>query len=364
MTGLLKKYIYALYQVYRYSAGKAKVYHRVKEKSRFSKAKDLLGWLCREKYFNSNYYAFGLNVQGADQREYIGRNEFLAIKNNAEAHLKQKAGCRDFSYDVVTKDKFYANSVFSANGIDCVENHALIKEGKVFYPDAGSRELNTLLEIKDAFFIKHIVLEAGDGVMHCRNREGQLWVDNQMMTVEELADRLEGKVWIVQKSQRSHPEIARINDSALNTTRIVTILDGQTPVYLAGFQSFATGNETTDSWSKGSVYVGLDIVNSALKRYGYLHPGVGEKSLVEEHPDSGVKFEGYRISQLKNAVDLCIRAHRILYFNFVIGWDVAITEGGALILEANEKPGMNAVQCMDGGLRKRIKECYYKFISE
>jgi hypothetical protein len=42
-------------------------------------------------------------------------------------------------------------------------------------------------------------------------------------------------------------------------------------------------------------------------------------------------------------------------FNFVIGWDVAITDEGPMIVEANEKPGMNVVQCLDGGLRRRIE---------
>jgi glutathione synthase/RimK-type ligase-like ATP-grasp enzyme len=57
---------------------------------------------------------------------------------------------------------------------------------------------------------------------------------------------------------------------------------------------------------------------------------------------------------IKESVKLCINAHRLLYFNFIIGWDVAITDEGPMIVEANEKPGLNIAQCIDGGLGEKI----------
>jgi len=35
---------------------------------------------------------------------------------------------------------------------------------------------------------------------------------------------------------------------------------------------------------------------------------------------------------------------------------VAITDSGPLIIEANEKPGMNVAQALNGGLRQKIVE--------
>jgi hypothetical protein len=149
-----------------------------------------------------------------------------------------------------------------------------------------------------------------------------------------------------------------VNATALNTTRILTILNGKDPAYLTGFQSFATGNAEIDSWGHGSVYVGFNYRESVLKGLGFYHPAVKKYARVETHPDSGIKFDGYFIPYLNESVELCLKAHRLLYNNFIIGWDVVITDEGPLILEANEKPGMNAVQCIDGGLRYRIKEYY------
>jgi len=148
----------------------------------------------------------------------------------------------------------------------------------------------------------------------------------------------------------------------LNTTRIVTIMNGTEPEYLSGFQAFATNDSTNDSWNTGSVYVGIDPENNCLKEFGYYSLHVKNKSLCTSHPDSGIVFKGYKIPFLKEAVELCLKAHQLLYFNFVIGWDVAITDKGPVIVEANEKPGMNAVQCVDGGLKRKIMQNASKYI--
>lgn len=364
MVKILKIWIYRFYRVFLFSKGSVKIYKKGKNKSRITIIKDLLGWMLREKYFNEMYYALGLNLVGTKQDTYIGKNEFFSCKIEVEKYLKKKANCEKFSYDIITKDKFYANSILKANNINCVENIALLTNNNIIFNNGKSDYLGAILEFENTFFIKNTVLEAGDGVLHCVVSNNNIIVNGQRLTLEELKNKLGEAKWVVQLACTSHPEIQIINNSALNTTRIVTILYGSEPVYLTGFQSFATNNETTDSWGKGSIYVGIDVQNNSLKKHGYFHPGVGAKSIVDKHPDSGIVFEGYKISLLRDAVYLCIKAHKIFYFNFVIGWDVAITDNGPVILEANENPGMHAVQCVDGGLRYKIKNYYDKCFTQ
>ena len=355
MIKLLKTRIYSLYKIFLYASGKAKVYHAGKNKAKVKIAWELLSWLLNEGYFNVMYFAFGLNITGSKQSDFIGSKEVLLLKNKAENKLKQKANCKEFNYDVITKDKFYANAILTANHIACIEDQAVISNSQVLFKNGECKNLDALFNMKGQVFIKNTTQEAGDGVLVCEIKDQQIYLKDQKISLEELKRKLEGGKWVVQLAKNSHPQVKKINNSALNTTRIVTILDGTEPVYLTGFQSFATNNEKTDSWSKGSIYVGIDIQNNCLKKYGYFHPEISNMGLVEKHPDSGIIFEGYEISELQHAVDLCLRAHKLFYFNSILGWDVAITENGPLILEVNEKPGMNAVQCVDGGLKKVIK---------
>ncbi len=357
----IKKYLYYVYKIFLFSRGKAKIYHTGKAKSRFSIARELFQWLFKEGYFNLNYYAFGLNIAGTKQTDYIGRRTFLKLKNSAERKLKKYHKNEGINFEAITKDKFYFASLLYANGIPHVKTLAWISNNQISSADGRFSKFEDLLSLPGTFFIKNTTLEAGDGVKVCLVVDNGIKMNGKYKKLSEVKEELSIGKWIVQMGMKSGKSIARINNSALNTTRIVTILNGDKPEYLTGFQSFATNNEPTDSWSKGSVYVGIDIASNRLKKYAYYHPHLKGGALVESHPDSRIVFENYEIPQLQDAVDLCLKAHRLLYFNFVIGWDVAITENGPVILEANEKPGMNAVQCLDGGLSERIYE-YYKTI--
>lgn len=338
------------------------IYHQGPSKNLVTKWMELYAYFLKEGKINIHYYTFGLNLKSRRSKSYISPKAILKLKNNAENLLKKKAGVEKIQYDVITKDKFMAASFFKANNIPHIPVLALIKDGRVFWMDASEESVSSLRSLRGVYFIKNTTEEAGDGVFHLNITEDEMLLNDHPYDVDKLSRLLKDKIWILQKSATACKQIRQLNESALNTTRIVTILDGNQPVYLTGFQSIATRNEKTDSWSKGSVYVGIDADNNCLKKEGYLHPGVSELGLVLMHPDSNIKFSKYKIDDLSAAVELCIRAHRRLYFNFIIGWDIALTDEGPMILEANEKPGMNAVQCVDGGLNMKIKSYYNKIM--
>jgi len=316
--------------------------------------RDLLVWQIKEGEFNTMYYAMGLDQRGSKQSDYFGRRSFLRIKEKTERKLREKAGCEAVNYESITKDKFYANSILMANGLPCIQNYALISGPSLIFPDRREENIKSILAFTDFFFIKSIVLEAGEDVFRCRIINFSVEVNSQLYDWNSFKTLLGNKKWVVQKQYNSNETLKKINSSALNTTRIVTIQNDKEPEYLCGFQGFAVGNALTDSWSHGSVYVGINVEEECLKEYGLTSVSDKRQGLLKSHPDSGIKFGGYLIPYLKNAIDLCIKAHRLLYFNFIIGWDVAITDKGPLIVEANEKPGMNVAQSLNGGLKKKI----------
>jgi hypothetical protein len=350
----LKQLLYNQLLTIRYISGRTKQYHHGEQKSRLKILRDLLAWQINEGGFNDMYYAMGLHLAGSDQKEYIGRDRFLKIKNTTERKLRQIAGCEGLNYDVITKDKFYANSIFIANGIPCIQNLALISGSRLIFPDGRQESLESILSFNNPFILKNIALEAGEGVFLCRIVGRKVDINGEIKDWGDFKKILKSKIWVLQKQYSSHKVFNKFNSSALNTTRIVTILNGQEPEYLCGFQGFATKNAQIDTWSHGSVYVGIDIVNECLREYGFTSISDNRPGILTAHPDSGVLFKDCRVPFLKEAVDLCIRAHKILYFNFIIGWDVAITDEGPLIVEANEKPGMNVAQCVSGGLKRNI----------
>jgi hypothetical protein len=67
-------------------------------------------------------------------------------------------------------------------------------------------------------------------------------------------------------------------------------------------------------------------------------------NIFESHPDTGVKFEGYTIPMLDEAIALAKEAAREIPQMGHIGWDVAITPTGPAIIEGNEYPGTDLCQ--------------------
>jgi hypothetical protein len=86
----------------------------------------------------------------------------------------------------------------------------------------------------------------------------------------------------------------------------------------------------------------------------------------QEHPDTGIRFEGRTVPFYDDAVALCRRAHFALAPDlFVIGWDVAITPRGPVTLEANLFPMLSEEMFQPGdmaaykaGLLARLQRLY------
>ena len=76
-----------------------------------------------------------------------------------------------------------------------------------------------------------------------------------------------------------------------------------------------------------------------------------DKDLNEysEHPLTHVKFDGFQIPCFEEAkkmvLEASLRSDKIL----VVGWDVAISKDGPVIIEGNRRPGFDIVQVLSGG---------------
>ena len=65
---------------------------------------------------------------------------------------------------------------------------------------------------------------------------------------------------------------------------------------------------------------------------------------VKVHPDSGHPIEGLTLPFWKAALDLAVNAHREFQEMPSVGWDVAITEDGPVLVEGNPVWGVDLAQ--------------------
>jgi hypothetical protein len=62
------------------------------------------------------------------------------------------------------------------------------------------------------------------------------------------------------------------------------------------------------------------------------------------HPVSGAQIKGTRLSIGPDAVRLALRAHEALDTPWTVGWDVALTPDGPMLIEGNPQWGVWAGQ--------------------
>lgn len=144
---------------------------------------------------------------------------------------------------------------------------------------------------------------------------------------------------ILQERVQQHDGMAAIYPFALNTIRIQTLLTRDREVVVtAALARFGRNMSRVDNLCSGGIGVGVDITKGQLMRVGRDY--VGRE--YERHPESGVRFEGYAIPRWSEAVALVKAAQTQFSYFRLLGFDVAITPVGPIIVETNPG-GDNAV---------------------
>ena len=77
----------------------------------------------------------------------------------------------------------------------------------------------------------------------------------------------------------------------------------------------------------------------------------GRRETVEKHPDTGAQIEGTVVPNWKSVKETMLELATLLPFPGLVGWDVALTDSGLVIVEANTGPGLDIHQC-HGSLRE------------
>ena len=129
-------------------------------------------------------------------------------------------------------------------------------------------------------------------------------------------------------------EFARFHESSVNTVRIQTINYGDCIEVKWPCLRMGTGQSVVDNASNGGLFVAINVENGRLFKIGKDELGHD----FFEHPDSRVQFDGVQIPRWTELCDLVKgMAQRCPNWK-IIGWDMALTEKGWVVVEANGGP--------------------------
>ena len=143
----------------------------------------------------------------------------------------------------------------------------------------------------------------------------------------------------------NHPRLRSLSNGALATVRALTCLDERgRPELIGAVMRMAVGNNhVVDNLHAGGLAAGIDLASGELGPASNLG---ADASLgwIELHPDSGAPIRGFRLPRWRQVRPFAERAHRAFADRVLIGWDIAITADGPVLVEANGAPDLDIMQ--------------------
>jgi hypothetical protein len=154
---------------------------------------------------------------------------------------------------------------------------------------------------------------------------------------------------LVEEVLEQHEDLARLHPKSLNTLRVVTFLDPSGEVHrLAGVLKIGNGG-FVDNFSNGGMYTMLDANGRAL------HAALDEDGRAfETHPLTGVAITGFQVPMYSEVIDLVDRLARRMPDMPYIGWDIAITPTGPVVIEGNHNTGVFQSKPSASGIRRGL----------
>jgi hypothetical protein len=274
--------------------------------------------IARDRFADPNDIALFRIGEASELDGYIRRFEDAAINKilNPAGWTKTCA--------LADKTRFYARC--KAAGLPHPETVAEMVDGQIAtMADPGGREL----------VAKPADGEGGEGVRMIGGFADRADLEARLPAILGAA---RGMI-VVQPRIDTHPLLADLALNALPTVRIVTMLDeaGEPEVVSATARFASVPDALVDNMKAGGLLAPVDletgVLGVACKGYG------GGDHAV--HPVTGAAIEGRILPDWHGATTLAMEAHRVAFPDYVvIGWDIALTPAGPILIEGNGKPGV------------------------
>ncbi|MFS0867482.1 sugar-transfer associated ATP-grasp domain-containing protein [Microbacterium sp. 179-B 1A2 NHS] len=150
-----------------------------------------------------------------------------------------------------------------------------------------------------------------------------------------------------------HPDMSAMYPDAVNTVRLITFLDGEDRVHLLAAVLRIGNGDVIDNFASGGMFTMLDDEGVAM------YPGVDKNSNVyREHPVTGTPVVGFRVPLYDRVLDLAASLARRTPEAPYVGWDIALTPTGPVVIEGNHNSSVFQPKPSASGVRTGLLPVY------
>ncbi|MDR2620298.1 MAG: hypothetical protein LBC29_04175 [Propionibacteriaceae bacterium] len=310
---------------------KLKYFARVASGVRYSKFKAMLD-CCHEKsgrsrvamsfdillsaaLFGAGYYDYA--IFGFYDIDYRHRATYITRAKNARLIN-------------MLNDETFART-FDMKSVQARRLLPYFKRGVLFVAEANEESLRDFMADKEVVFAKPEDGVSGRGIERLR-----------ISDFDSVADMLnyikqpEKKFGLLEQAIVQHPDLSRLYPLAINTQRVVTLMDSAGEVHVVyATQKLGDKGKFVDNLENDGMCVPINPVDGKL--VGLAH--TSRLEVLERHPYSGIVFDGYQLPYVQQTFELVKAAAKAVPEMRFLGWDIAITPDGPVVVEANDWPG-------------------------
>ncbi len=267
--------------------------------------------VCGSGYMD--YYEFEFYLLSMKQRKTY-------VTGSVNNQIVKKYNNKDFRYKFSNKDEF--NKIFKK----------YLKRDYIVLNKNNCKAFKAFIEGKFKIIVKPINESGGKGI--------EIIDINKKTDSEKLFHKLvKNKKLLVEEVITQDEEMSKLYNGSVNTLRIITFLTDNNEVVILKSILKIGNNGNVDNFSSGGMYTFVDEEGKVFV------PAIDEEgNIFYNHPQTNKEFIGFKIPCYEEVIKLVKEVSLVISEIRYVGWDVAISDKGPLIIEGNEYSGIFQVK--------------------
>lgn len=287
---------------------------------------------------------------------YLPKSVYLSFKNNTPV-------CKHHGKHPILGDKVAFKEFAMKNNLMSAKYLGYIKKGiltiadtqehiNISYESRVKSTVENWINENKTLFVKESNTWMGGGVTKIDN-----WEQFSKMTFKN------NESYLIEAKIFQSETLNKINPNCVLGLRVYTLLKDNIPIVLASH--LRTGYKTSYIDTTKGINVRYDIVKNKLEQLGHQSWKFGGKS-YSKHPFTAYEFNNQPLPYPDKVIELCKKAATLFPDQRLIGWDIAYTDQGAVIIEGNDSPDIQSMQITFKGLLSNLyfRELYEEYFNE
>ncbi len=313
------------------------------------------------------FLIYGFNEKRISQySQYLTKKEMMKLQKEVNpSHYIELTGNKLSFYkrcksnDLPTPDIL---AIISETNITVPHNIPVIKHKEDLYEFFAQYD-NKIL------FLKMIDGAWGHGVLSVKIKNGNLYDPfDTKLTHEDIITHClrHNRGYLIQEHLAPHKEVKSLMPGpALGSFRLVTILKNNNQVEIPyAFLKVPVRGNIADNFrhgETGNLLCGIDVSSGKILDARGIREGEHSLLKLKHHPDTKAEFRSLTVPFWKEILSLVAQGAKVFPEFKTLGWDIAITDQGLYIIEANCYYDPDGPQItLDRGIKTEIHQLYDK----